>query len=213
VGYTKRFADGWVAGASFAYSQNVQTLLITYMSSIYSYSGNIRRRWGKLGWNAGATVSKTGLTEQGGITSESQGFNSGLSYGQWFNLTGSYSKSTGSGIESGTGIVITPSPEPVPSSDLILFGGKSWGFGLSSAPMRRLILSASFAKAETNTSLASVLSESDTKQINTLIQYQFRKMYLTGGYSNLVQGFNVPGTRPENVSAFYIGVSRWFNFF
>ncbi|MGO9519257.1 MAG: hypothetical protein ACLPND_19665, partial [Candidatus Korobacteraceae bacterium] len=174
VGYSKRFADGWVAGASFSYSQNVETILITYMSSIYSYGGNIRRRWGKLGWNAGANVSKTGLTEQGGITSESQGFNSGLSYGQYFSLTGSYSKSTGSGIESGAGIVITPTPEPVPSSDLILFGGKSWGFGLSSAPMRRLILSATFAKAETNTSLSGLQSSSNTKQINTLIQYQFR---------------------------------------
>jgi len=38
-------------------------------------------------------------------------------------------------------------------------------------------------------------------------------MYLTGGYSNLVQGFSASGTPPENVSTFYIGVSRWFNFF
>jgi hypothetical protein len=213
MNYSKRF-DGWRASGSFNYSQNVQTLLITYMSSMYSYSGNISRRFREFGWSAGAEISKTGLTAQNGITSGSQSYNSAINYGKWFNLNGTYSKSTGSGIESGAGIVILPTPEPVPSTnDLILFGGKSWGFGFSSTPMRRLILSASFAKAETNSSFTGVLSNSNTKQINTLFQYQFRKMYLTGGYSNLVQGFSASGTPPENVSTFYIGVSRWFNFF
>ena len=28
------------------------------MSSMYNYSGNIRRRWGKFGWNAGASVAR-----------------------------------------------------------------------------------------------------------------------------------------------------------
>ncbi len=211
--YSKRF-DGWLASGSFSYSQNVQTLLITYMSSEYTYSGNISRRFGQFGWSVGAGASRTGLTEQNGIVSDTEGFNSTINYGKWFTLNGTYSKSTGSGIESGSGIVITPGPVPVPStSDLILYGGKSWGFGLSSTPMRRLILSASLAKAETNSSFAGVLSNSDTKQINMLFQYQFRKMYLTGGYSNLSQGFSSSGTPPENVSAFYIGVTRWFNFF
>jgi hypothetical protein len=213
LSYSKRF-DGWLANGSFSYSQNVQTLLITYMSSMYNYSGNISRRFGQFGWSAGAGVAKTGLTTQNGIVSDSESFNSTFNYGKWFNLNGTYSKSTGSGIESGAGIVILPTPEPVPSTnDLILYGGKSWGFGFSSTPMRRLIFSASFAKAETNSSFAGVLSNSNTKQINTLLQYQFRKMYLTGGYSNLSQGFSLSGTPPENVSAFYIGVSRWFNFF
>jgi hypothetical protein len=49
--------------------------------------------------------------------------------------------------------------------------------------------------------------------INALFTYQVRKMYVTGGYSNIVQGFSVTGTAPENVSSFYIGISRWFNFF
>ena len=213
VNYNKRF-DGWAAGGYFSYSQNVETLLITYMSSMYSYGGTIRRAWGGFGWNAGASVSKTGLTTQAGISSSSESFNSGIHYSKWMTLNGSYSKSTGTGIESGVGIVVTPTPEPVlGNTDLILFGGNSYSFGLSSNPVRRLTLSASFAKAVSNTSLTGIASESNTKMINTFFQYQFRKMYLTGGYSNLVQGFSQSGTPPEHVSAFFIGVSRWFNFF
>jgi hypothetical protein len=213
VNYNKRF-NGWAAGGYFSYSQNVETLLITYMSSMYSYGGTIRKAFGMFGWNAGASVSKTGLTTRGGIASDSESFNTGFNYSKWISITGSYSKSNGSGIESAAGLTVTPTPEPVlGTNDLILFGGDSYSFGLSSNPKRRLTLSASFAKAVTNSNLAGILSNSNTKQLNTFFQYQFRKMYVTGGYSNLVQGFNLAGRPPENVAAFFIGVSRWFNFF
>lgn len=213
VSYNKRF-EHWGAGGFASYSQNVETLLITYMSSMYSYGGNFRRDFGKLIFDAGASVNKTGLTTQNGITSSSESFNSAIHYAQWVTLNGSYSKSSGTGIESGAGLVVTPIPEPVlGNSDLILFGGNSFGFAVSSNPVRRLTLSASYAKAVTDSSLIGIASESNTKMINTFFQYQFRKMYLTGGYSNLVQGFSQSGTGPEHVSAFYLGVSRWFNFF
>ena len=215
LNYSRRFEDGrWTTGGSFNYSQNVQTLLITYMSSQYSYSGTVGHRFNRFTWSAGAGVSKTGLTEPGGITSSNEHFNSALSYGKWLSLNGTYTKSTGNGIESGAGVVITPTPEPVLSTnDLLLYGGKGWGFGLGSSPMHRLTVGASFSKAESNSNLAGVLSNTNTKMINTQFQYQFRKMYLTGGYSNLVQGFSSSGMPPANVSAFYIGVSRWMNFF
>src|SRR5689334_7435083 len=44
----------WMANGSFAYSQNVQTLLVTYTTSFYHYSGHVRRRFGSFSWNAGA---------------------------------------------------------------------------------------------------------------------------------------------------------------
>ena len=212
--YNKRFA-GWMGGVYGSYSQNVETLLITEMSSMYSYGGNVRRSFGRLVWNAGASFSRTGLTTENGIASSSESFNSGLHYSKWVTLTGNYSKSHGSGIESGAGIVVTPTAQPVLGpEDLILFGGDSYGVALSSSPVKKLTLSASFTKAITNTNLLGVPSESNTKQFNAFFQYQFRKMYMTGGYSNLVQGFNLSNNAPpENVSSFYIGVSRWFNFF
>jgi hypothetical protein len=111
-------------------------------------------------------------------------------------------------------LATTPTPQPILTpNDLILFGGKSYSFGLSSNPMRRLTIAASFARAYGTSNVIGIISSNNTEQINTLFQYQFRKMYLTGGYSRLDQGFSVSGTPPEKISAFYFGVSRWFNFF
>ena len=213
VNYNRRFQK-WVVGGSFSYAQNVQTLLVTYMASFYSYSGNVRRRFGRLSWSAGAGANRTGLTEQKGTTSSGDSFNTGLSYSHWASLTGSYSKSDGNGIETGAGLISAPVPQPILSpSGLILYGGKSYSMALSSNPMRRLTMSASFAKSDSNTNLLGIASANHTEQINTLFQYQFRKMYLTGGYSRLQQGFTASGLPPENISAFYFGISRWFNFF
>jgi hypothetical protein len=214
VNYNRRFSDGWAIGVFGNYSQNVQTLLITYMASFYGYGGNIRRRWGKLGWSAGASVNKTGLTDQAGTTSSGESYNSSINYSNWFALNATYSKSDGNGIETGAGLAATPTPQPVLNpTDLIIFGGKSYSFGLSSNPKRRLTVAATYAKAIGNSNVLGILSENNTEQINTLIQYQFRKMYFTGGYSRLDQSFSISNAPPAKISAFYFGVSRWFNFF
>lgn len=214
LGYNKRLSSGWVFGTFFNYSQNVQTLLITYVSSFYGYGGNVRKRWGKFGWSSSAVFNKTGLTEQAGTASKSESFSTSLSYSHFANFNASYSKSNGNGIESGAGLVATPTPQPIPNpNDLIVYAGKSYSFGFSSAPVRRMTLSAAWAKSISNTDVLRIPSENNTNQINTLIQYQFRKMYFTGGYSRLVQGFSALQTPAEHVNSYYVGISRWFNFF
>jgi len=85
--------------------------------------------------------------------------------------------------------------------------------GLASSPLKKLTISSSFAKADSNTMLGAAGSFNNNEQLNTYFQYQFRKMYLTGGYARLQQGFSVTGTGPAVVSSYYFGVSRWFNFF
>jgi hypothetical protein len=213
VNYNKRF-DGWTGGVFANYAQNVQTLLITYMSSFYGYGGNLRRRWGRFSWTGGASVNKTGLTEQAGTSSSGESFNTSTGFSNWININATYSKSNGTGIQTGAGLISTPTPQPVLTpNDLILYGGKSYSVGLSSNPKRRLTIAASWARAYGNTNVVGILSSNNTEQINTLFQYQFRKMYMTGGYSRLNQGFSASGLPPEKISAFYIGVSRWFNFF
>ena len=192
----------------------MQTLLITYTSSFYGYGGNLRRRWGRFGWTGGASVNKTGLTVQAGTASTGESFNTSVGYSNWINLTGTYSKSDGTGIETGAGLISTPTPQPVLNpTDLILYGSKSYSFGLSSNPKRRLTVAASWARAYGNSNVVGIVSWNNTEMINAQFQYQFRKMYMTGGYSRLNQGFSVSATGPEKISAFYIGVSRWFNFF
>jgi len=110
--------------------------------------------------------------------------------------------------------VSVPVPSPVlPASLVSLFGGDGYSFGLSSNPMRGLILTASYAKSASNTSNSGAASTNQNSEFNSLVQYQFRKMNFTSGYSRLEQGFSGSGTQPEVTSSFYIGVSRWFNFF
>jgi hypothetical protein len=212
--YSRRFSDGWAMGAGFGYAQDVQTLLVTYTTSSYNYTGFVRRRFGKFGWSGGAGGTRTLLTQLPGQSNSSDSFNSSISYSHWLTATASYGKSAGNAIQGALGLIQNPIPQPVlPASDLVAFGGTSYSFSLSSSPVRRLSIGASYAKAITDSNLAGTLSTNDSKMINAIFNYQFRKMYLTGGYSNLVQGFSTSGLPAENVSSFYIGISRWFNFF
>ena len=107
-----------------------------------------------------------------------------------------------------------PVPSPIlPSSQVSLYGGDGYSFAASSTPAQGLILSATYAKSTSNTSNSGVASANQNEQYNALVQYQVRKLYFNSGFSRLDQGFSGSGTQPEVISSFYIGVSRWFNFF
>jgi hypothetical protein len=204
---------GWHFNGSFAYSQNAQTLLVTYLNSFYNYSGNIRRRWGRFTAGAGAGASRTALTQQAGTANSSESYNASVSYAQWITATGSYTKASGQALATGGGLVPVPIPSPVLPSNLVsLYGGNSQSIVLTSAPVRNLILAAAYGKATSNTSVDSSSSTNRNSQFNAIIQYQVRKLNFTSGYSRLQQSFTGSGTQPETISSFYIGVSRWFNF-
>lgn len=53
VGYNRTFGE-WTVSGSASYAQNVQTFLLTYMNSFYTYSGNVRHRFGRIVWTASA---------------------------------------------------------------------------------------------------------------------------------------------------------------
>jgi hypothetical protein len=205
---------GWKFTGAFGYAQNVQTLLITYMNSFYNYSGNVHRHWGMFNLGLGAGGGRTALTEQAGATSSSENYNAYMGVGPWLTANGSYSKSSGQALLTGSGLVPIPVPPPVlPPGVVSLYGGDSYAFGVSSSPVRKLLLSASYAKSLSNTSGGTFTSSNMNNQFNSLVQYQYRKLYFTSGFARLEQGFSVAGTKPEIISSYYMGVSRWFNFF
>jgi hypothetical protein len=209
-----RTIQGWKVSGSFGYAQNVQTLLVTYMTSFYNYSGNVRRRWGRLTFSAGATAGRTGLTEQPGTDNRSNSYTTSLGFSRWITATGTYSKSSGIALQTGNGLAPVPIPSPIlPENLLTLYGGRSYSIGLASSPAKRLTISASYGKANSNFFLYPAASANENDEFNAIVQYQFRKMYLTGGVSRLEQGFSASGLPPQMISSFYIGVSRWFNFF
>ena len=143
---------GWHVTESFNYAQNAQTLLVTYMSSFYNFSGNVRRNWGQFNVSGGAGGSRTALTAQPGTANSSESFNGSVGFGHMLIATGSYAKAEGQALATGAGLVGVPVPTPVLPSNLVnLFGGKSYSAGLSSTPMKHLVLSASYSKSTYNT--------------------------------------------------------------
>lgn len=205
---------GWHVNESFSYAQNVQTLLVTYMNSFYNYSGNVRRNWGRFNVSMGGGGARTALTDQPGTANSSENFNGAVSFGPMLTANASYARSDGQALATGAGLVGVPIPPPVLPSDLLsLFGGKSYSFGLSSTPVKKLIIGTSYARSMTNTVSNGITSANDSSQFNTIIQYQLRKLNFISGYSRLGQGFSAAGTQPEIISSYYMGLSRWFNLF
>jgi hypothetical protein len=213
VNYNRQI-DRWMVSGSFGYAQNVQTLLVSYTSSFFNYSAHVKRRFGALSWNAGAGASRTGFTALPGQESHSESFTTGIAWGRWITANGGYATSSGIAVPTGTGLVNPPPPTPVPlPSLLILYGGHSYSVGLGSSPFRRLTIGASYSRARSNTTNAGIGSWNANNQFNTYFQYQFRKVYLNGGYASLSQGFSASSRPPAKVSSYYLGVSRWFNLF
>ena len=204
---------GWETSGSFSYAQNVQSILITYTTSYYNYTARVRRRLG-YGWSWLATYngSRTGLTQDQGSDSRSEGYSTSLSSRQ-FNMTANYTQSTGQSILTSTGLVVLPPTPGVPASDLILYNADSYGGGISATPLRRLTISGNFSRALSNTLSDVTNSRNNTEIFNAQLQYHLRRIGLLAGYTKFTQGISASGVPPGTANSFFIGVSRWFDFF
>lgn len=204
----------WKVSGSFSYAQNVQTLLVTYMNSFYNYSSNVHRRWGRVSFAAGAAGGRTALTGQAGTESSSQSYNVTMGYNPLFTASASYAHAQGQALATGAGLIPVPIPPPVlPSSLLSLYGGNSYSMSASSTPLKKLVLSASYAKSLSSTASGGTSSENENDQYNVFIQYQLRKLNFVSGYARMEQGFTNSGVPPQIVVSYYAGISRWFKFF
>jgi hypothetical protein len=212
LNYFHRIA-GWETSGSFSYAQNVQSVLITYTTSSYNYTARVRRRLG-LGWAwlAAYSGSETGITQVAGSDSRSQGYSTSLS-SRRFTLTGNYTKSTGQSILTSAGLVAVPPTPGVPTSSLILYNGDSYGGGLSTTPVRRLTISGTFSRALSSTLSDVANSRNNTEILNAQLQYHFRRIGMTAGYTMFTQGISASGLPPGTANSYFIGVSRWFDFF
>ena len=216
VSYIRKI-DRWNVSGSFGYSENVQTILLAYTSSGYSYSLSVTRPIGRLIWTGSGGGSSTLITQQNGSSNFTQTYSTGLA-GRWMGVSGGYSKSGGTGLWTSTGIAVTPPgvpPQILPTA--VTFGGTSYSVGLGSTPVRGFTLNGSFVKAQYNTVNGTMngapLSNNETEQSNAYLLYKFRKVYFTAGYSRLLQGFSASGLAPTALTSYYVGLSRWFKFF
>jgi hypothetical protein len=203
----------WNMSGSVGYSRNVQTILIAYTTSGYSFSGAATRRIRRFIWNGSAAGSKSIVNQFQGTNSLAQNYTTGLAH-RWLGVNVGYSKSSGLGLFTAQGIAPLPTGVPptlLPST--ALYGGRTYSVGVGSSPVRGMTFSGSFADARTNTQSGSLSSNNHTQEANAYLQYKFRKVFFTAGYSRLLQGFSASTLQPALVSTYYIGLSRWFNFF
>jgi hypothetical protein len=128
-------------------------------------------------------------------------------------LTGNYTKSTGESVLTGAGLVALPPTPGVPQSNLILFSGDSYGGGFSATPVRRLTISGTFSRALSNTLSDVTDSRNNNEIFNAQLQYHLRRIGVLAGYTKFTQGISASGAPPGTANSYFIGVSRWFDFF
>lgn len=204
-----RKIKGWQTSGLFSYAQNVQSILVTYTTSYYSYSADVHRRLpGGLRWTAAFNGTHSGLTNYQGTSSHGEGYSMSIG-ARRFTLTGNYSKATGISLLGAGGLV--PVAATPGLTNFITFGGDSYGGGLSVTPMRRLVISGSYNRAISNT-LGQTFSHNNMAIYNAQLQYHLRRIGLQAGYTRFTQGISAVGA-PANSTSYFVGISRWFDFF
>jgi hypothetical protein len=212
VNYFRRIKH-WETSGTFSYAQNVQSFLITYNSSYYNYSARLHRRFGPgLVWMAGFTGSHSGLTNQPGTANHTEGYSTSFSMRR-FTLTGNYTQASGQSVLTSGGLVPLPPTPGVPTDNLIVYDGSSYGGGITATPIRRLTLSATYSRALSNTLTSAANSRNNTQIFNAQLQYHLRRIGLLAGYTNFTQGISATGIPPGTSNSYFFGVSRWFDFF
>jgi hypothetical protein len=200
---------GWTTTAVFSYAQNVQSILITYTTSSYNYNASIHRRlpW-NWRWMAAYSGAHSGLTNEPGTSSQSQGYSTALS-SRLITLSGNYNKASGISLLGASGFVPVGGTPGV--SDFITFNGSSYGGGFSLTPVRRLVVAGSFNRAISNT-IGATESHNNLEIYNAQLQYHLRRIGLQAGYTRFTQGISAAGL-PANTTSYFVGLTRWFDFF
>jgi len=206
-----RNVSKWNMSVGGNYTQNAQTLLISYTTSSYAFSGNVGRKFGAFSWTGGANYGHSGLTAQPNTSYFSQGYSSGVGF-RGYSVQGSYSKFNGNSLATSSGISPVP-PVLIPPELLVFYTGTGYSVTASGAPKAGLTFSATYLKSSSDTTSQNIFSNNFLEEELAQVQYRFRKMGFTGGYSHIIQSFSGSGAPPANFSTFSVSVYRWFNFF
>jgi hypothetical protein len=104
-------------------------------------------------------------------------------------------------------------PELFVPGSVMVYNSKAIGGNASAVFMRRLTVSLGYADSKGSTVDPLISTFTGSKLYNAIAQYRLRKIYINGGFTQLHQSVGTAGTAPVAVTSYYIGISRWFNFF
>lgn len=208
----RRFG-GWELSGGLSYAQNVQTLLVTYTTSYYNYNGNLHRRLGRgMQWTGAFNGNHSGFSQQPGTVNQSEGFSTSLALRR-LSLTANYIQAKGQSVLTSTGIQPLPPIPGLPQEGIIVYNAKSYGAGIALTPIPRLTISGNYSHAMSDTLSNSILSNNHTDIIYAQLQYRLRQLNVLAGYTKFSQGISAAGTPSGSEYSYFIGVSRWINFF
>ena len=210
ITYARRL-DAWTTSASFHYSRNVESALAALTQSGYGYSVGVNRMLHGWRWNVSGSGSRNALDGLNTSATFAQNYSSSLASAK-LSFFGSYARSSGNAVQTGTGLVNSPLLPVVPSSLLILYGGSSYSFGTSVHTTERLNISAAYLNNSYRTQNDQLSSENRVKQAQIIGDYFYRQMHFVLGYSYLYQAIGTGGT-PANFQTVFAGVTRHFDFF
>jgi len=210
ITYARRL-DAWTTSASFHYSRNVESAIAAFTQSGYGYSVGVNRMLHGWRWNLSGSGSRNALDGLNTSATFAQNYSSSLASAK-LSFFGSYARSSGNAVQTGTGLVNSPLLPVVPSSLLILYGGSSYSFGTSVHTTERLNISAAYLNNSYRTQNDQLSSENRVKQAQIIGDYFYRQMHFVVGYSYLYQAIGTGGT-PANFQTVFAGVTRHFDFF
>lgn len=204
----------WRFSVAGNYNQNAETALVTYTTDSYGYSAMLGRKFDNHKyWSVNAAGSKSGVVQNSNFSTFSQSYGSSFGW-KWATATGTFTRSSGNGLLTATGITsVSPVVSAITPTGLLFFGGTSITGSIGANPIRGMILSGSYSHSLSNTNADSVISKNLSEIYMAQFSYLLRKVTLQGGYLRLYQGFTGTGNTPVAVNNLYIGLQRWFNFF
>jgi hypothetical protein len=213
VNYSRRYG-GWDTSGNFSYTGNAQTMLVTYTSSSMGYGAHLSRSLTRrTKWSLGFGGGHSGLSNvQPSPSNNSWNASTSLS-GRRYSFFGNYGSFSGSSIMSGSGLVLVQPTPGLPSNDLTGFSGTNYGAGAAATPFRNLSIAAAYSRSLSNTFNGGTNSNNNTETFSSQLQYHFRRISLLSGYTWLNQGISAAGSSSTGVSSYFVGVSRWFDFF
>jgi len=211
VTYTRNI-NGWRAYASFNYNQNVQTLLALYTSSSMSSAAALRRqvRHGLIfGVNGG--YSRSVFNNNSGTSTYSENAGGNISWKKQ-SVTATWAQSGGTALLTSSGLVPVTTPGLITNAQ-VPFSGRSYSLGYASGVVKNLGLSLGWTKFQSDNSIGSVLSNISSQTYTGSLSYSYRKLNFLANATRSDQGVNSSSTLPSQVTVYYFGVTRWFNFF
>ncbi|MFZ0419867.1 MAG: hypothetical protein WAM04_17340 [Candidatus Sulfotelmatobacter sp.] len=208
-----RYIGKWQINGNFLYNQNTQTFLVMYTTSTLNYGGTVKRQISSdLTWATVASVIHSGFEQVAGNSSKGESFTTMLIWKQ-ASVSGIYSKSSGAGLLTSTGIVTTPTVPAQALGNAILFNGSNYGVNVSLYPIRHLIVSTAWSRSLSNTNSPVLLSNSGNTNIYGFAGYEYRKLLFQAGYTRFDQSISNSGTLPSMLTSYSFGISRWFKGF